>query len=129
MQRVFVHESIAKDFAARLAEATGRLRVGPPESPDTEVGPLIRPAEVARVGQWVEEAVARGGSVLTGGKPLDHNCYAPTVVYDPPDDCRLSREEVFGPVVCIYPYADLDTAIAWANALPWAFQAACMVRL
>jgi acyl-CoA reductase-like NAD-dependent aldehyde dehydrogenase len=128
VQRIYVHRSIAEDVASGLADLAAKLRVGDPTRPETEVGPLIRAAEVKRVGEWVEEAVGRGARLLTGGKALANNCYAPTVLYDPPDDCRVSREEVFGPVVCVYPYDDVDVAIARANALPWAFQAAIFTR-
>ena len=128
VQRIYVHRSIAEDVGGRLADLAAKLKVGDPTKPETEVGPLIRAAEVKRVGEWVDEAVARGARLLTGGKALANNCYAPTVLYDPPDDCRVSREEVFGPVVCVYPYDDVDVAIARANALPWAFQAAIFTR-
>ncbi|HUP28901.1 MAG TPA: aldehyde dehydrogenase family protein [Usitatibacter sp.] len=128
VQRVFAHSSIAEDVGRGLAALAAKLRVGDPAEAATEVGPLIRPGEVKRVGEWVGEAVTRGARLLSGGKPLPGNCYAPTVLYDPPDDCRVSREEVFGPVVCVYPYDDVDAAIARANALPWAFQAAVFTR-
>jgi acyl-CoA reductase-like NAD-dependent aldehyde dehydrogenase len=128
VQRVFAQRAIADALARRLAEMAGMLRVGDPTLPETEVGPLIRPAEVQRIASWVDEAVARGARVLTGGKALGGNCYAPTVLYDPPDDCRVSREEVFGPVVCVYPYDDVMTAISRANALPYAFQAAAFTQ-
>ena len=128
VQRIYVHGSIAEDVGRRLADLAAKLRVGDPARADTEVGPLIRAGEVKRVGEWVDEAVGRGARLLTGGKALANNCYAPTVLYDPPDDCRVTREEVFGPVVCIYPYDDMDAAIARANALPWSFQAAIFTR-
>lgn len=128
VQRIYVHRSIALDVGRQIADLAAQLKVGDPALPDTEVGPLIRASEVRRVGEWVAEAVARGARVLTGGRAFDGNCYAPTVLYDPPDDCRVSRDEVFGPVVCVYPYDELDAAIGRANALPWAFQAAVFTR-
>ena len=128
VQRVYAHRSIAEQVGKRLAELAARLKVGDPTAPDTEVGPLIRAGEVKRVGEWVDEAVGRGARLLTGGKPLANNCYAPTVLHDPPADTRVSREEVFGPVVCVYPYDDLEEAMARANALPYAFQAAIFTR-
>ena len=88
------------------------------------MGPLIRPAEVDRIDEWVCEAVAAGGKLLAGGKRLDNNCYTPTVILDPPDDTRISALEVFGPVICVYSYEDLGAAIEQANSLPTAFQAA-----
>jgi acyl-CoA reductase-like NAD-dependent aldehyde dehydrogenase len=128
VQRVFAHASIVSDLARRLAERANALKVGDPTSADTEVGPLIRPEEVERVHAWVEEAVTGGGTLLCGGQPLSATCYAPTVVLESPAECRLSREEVFGPVVAVYGYEDLDEACARANALPWAFQAAVFTR-
>jgi acyl-CoA reductase-like NAD-dependent aldehyde dehydrogenase len=128
VQRIFAHRTIAGELAKRLASAVEKLQVGDPARPETEVGPLIRPSEVKRVADWVDEAVQRGAKLLAGGKSLPNNCYAPTVLWDPPQDCRVSREEVFGPVVCVYPYDDMADAIAVANSLPWAFQAAVFTR-
>ncbi len=124
VQRVFAHRSVARDFAERLAEAASKLRIGDPTLEETEVGPLIRPAEVRRVGEWVEAASAGGAEVLCGGEALEESCYAATVLYQPPDDAKVSTQEIFGPVVCVYPYDDLDAAISRANALPMAFQGA-----
>ncbi|HHQ14772.1 MAG TPA: aldehyde dehydrogenase family protein [Chromatiales bacterium] len=124
VQRVFVPRAIAKDFAIRLAAGADALRIGDPLADDTEVGPLIRPAEVERVHAWVQEAVEQGAELVTGGKPLGKTTYACTVLLDPPADTKVSRMEVFGPVVCVYGYDDLDDAIAQANSLPVAFQGA-----
>ena len=128
VQRIYVARAIAEDVARRLGELAAKLKVGDPTLAETEVGPLIRAGEVKRVGEWVDEALARGARLVTGGKALGDNCYAPTVLYDPPDDCRVSREEVFGPVVCVYPYDDAAVAMKRANALPWSFQAAVFTR-
>lgn len=128
VQRVFAHASIAAELAERLAECGGKMKVGDPALPETEVGPLIRASEVARVQAWVEEAIADGGRLVCGGHPLSETCYPPTVILEPPAGCRLSTEEVFGPVVGVYAYDELDDAFARANALPWAFQAAVFTR-
>jgi acyl-CoA reductase-like NAD-dependent aldehyde dehydrogenase len=128
VQRVFADRSVANALASRLAEAATALEVGDPTLPDTEVGPLIRPSEVQRVGEWVDEARKGGARVLCGGEPISERAYAPTVLLDPPDDCRVSTLEVFGPVVCVYPFDDLDDAIARANSLPFSFQAAVFTR-
>ena len=124
VQRVYVHEEICEDFANLLATKASELVVGNQLESTTEVGPLITTNEVERVGQWVDEAVAKGGKLLTGGKALSDSCYAPTVLLDPPADCQVSMLEIFGPVVCVYTYNHKDEAIAKANALPVAFQAA-----
>jgi acyl-CoA reductase-like NAD-dependent aldehyde dehydrogenase len=128
VQRVYAHCSVAEELAARLAEGASRLRIGDPTVPETEVGPLIRTAEVERVGRWVSEAVAGGARLLAGGEALSDRSYACTVLLDPPADSRVSTEEIFGPVVCVYAYDDLEKAVAQANALPWAFQAAVFSR-
>jgi acyl-CoA reductase-like NAD-dependent aldehyde dehydrogenase len=124
VQRVYCHASMARELAAGLAALATALQVGDPTSADTEVGPLIRTREVTRVHEWVTGAIAAGAEKLCGGEVLSASCYAPTVLFDPPDDVTISQQEVFGPVVCIYSYADMDAAIARANALPVAFQAA-----
>ena len=98
--------------------------MGDPIKDETECGPLIRPAEVERVESWVDAAVQGGGRLAAGGKRLGSTLYQPTVLVDPPHDADVSRKEVFGPVVCVYGYDDVDGAIAHANALPYAFQAA-----
>ena len=124
VQRLFVPRTDAKAFAEELAHQASRLVVGAPEDPATEIGPLIRHAEVVRVEEWVDEAIAAEATLLTGGKALSASCFPPTVLLDPPTDAKVSTLEIFGPVVCVYSYDDLDEAVAQANALPVAFQAA-----
>ena len=124
VQRVYAHESVCEELAQQLAAKAGKLVVGDQMDQATEVGPLITPGEVERVGQWVDEAVEKGGKLLTGGKRLSETCYSPTVILNPPADCQVSQQEVFGPVVCVYSYADKEDAIARANSLDVAFQAA-----
>ena len=123
VQRVFAPAAEASDFAEQLAERAQKLIVGAPEERATEVGPLIRHAEVTRVGEWVDEAVAGGAKLLAGGEKISASCYAPTVLLDPPPDARVSIQEIFGPVVCVYGNDNLDAAVAQANSLPVAFQA------
>ena len=123
VQRIYAHESIARDVANKLATAGKEMIVGDPLSEQTEVGPLIRPDEVERVASWVQEAVDTGAELLCGGQVLPNNCYAPTVLFNPPADSKVSTAEVFGPVVCVYPFNDLDQAITAANSLDVAFQA------
>jgi acyl-CoA reductase-like NAD-dependent aldehyde dehydrogenase len=92
------------------------------------VGPLIQPREADRVSSWVEEAVAGGGQAVVGGERRSETTLSPTVLLNPPREARVSREEVFGPVTCVYRYTDLDQAIAAANALPVAFQASVFAQ-
>ncbi len=124
VQRVFVPKKHARAFARALANRAEDLVVGDPLDPQTEVGPLIRPAEVDRVAEWVEAAVTDGARLVCGGERLDNNCYAPTVLLDPPAGARVSTLEIFGPVVCVYAYDKVEDAVEQANSLPTAFQAA-----
>ncbi len=128
VQRVYAHRSIAGELAGRLADGAQALETGDPLMETTEVGPLIRPGEVDRVDEWVDEARRTGATLLAGGERRQGNCYAPTVLLDPPDEARVSQQEVFGPVVCVYGYDELDEAVARANSLPYAFQAAVFTR-
>ena len=124
VQRVFAPKKIAAKFAKALANVAGELSVGAPEESATEVGPLIRHAEVERVATWVDEAVAAGAKLLCGGSKISKSCYAPTVLLNPPDDAKVSTLEIFGPVICVYGYDDMAHAVRQANDLPVAFQAA-----
>ena len=128
VQRVFAHAEIARPLADGLAGLAVELSVGDPTDAKTEVGPLIREAEVTRIDEWVQEATDGGAELLCGGRPVSTTCYAPTVLFDPPPDARVSTEEIFGPVVCVYPYDELDDAIERANSLPFAFQASVFTR-
>lgn len=124
VQRIFVDRSLARALAEKLADAAGKLVIGDPTLATTEVGPLIRPAEVERVDRWVTEAIAEGAERLSGGRPFSGTCYECTVLYNPSPASRVSTQEIFGPVVCVYPYDRIDNAIEQANQLPFAFQAA-----
>ena len=128
VQRLYAHESIARQLADDIAHHAKALVVGDPLQKATEVGPLISPKEVKRVSQWVNEAKAAGSQILAGGKALSPTCYAPTVIYNPSAGAKVSLSEVFGPVICIYPYSDLDQAIGCANQLSFAFQASIFTK-
>lgn len=128
VQRVFAHQSIARQVAEGLAKLGSAMVVGDPTDPATEVGPLIRPREVERVHQWVTNAKDKGAQVLCGGAPISATCYPPTVLFDPPADVEVSCQEIFGPVICVYSCADTDEAIGRANDVPFSFQAAVMTR-
>jgi acyl-CoA reductase-like NAD-dependent aldehyde dehydrogenase len=128
VQRVFAERSIARELAERLRDAASTMTVGDPTSADSDIGPLIREAEVTRVHEWVREAIDAGGEALIGAEPIGTRAYAPTILFDPPADVRASTHEIFGPVICVYPVDDLDEGIARANSLPYAFQASIFTR-
>jgi acyl-CoA reductase-like NAD-dependent aldehyde dehydrogenase len=123
VQRVFSYGASAKALAESIADHASNLIVGNATDAETQCGPLIRNREVDRVEAWVADAVSAGAEVICGGRRMSDSCYAPTVLYNPPEDCRVSREEIFGPVISVYEKQDLNDAIAQANSLPYAFQA------
>ncbi|MRI31856.1 aldehyde dehydrogenase [Endozoicomonas sp. OPT23] len=123
-QRIFVHKSQSQAFIKKFSLEAKQLKVGNPTEDTTEVGPLIRLAEIDRVEEWVNEARQNGATVTCGGQKVGQTCYMPTVIVEPSVSDRVSQQEVFGPVVCIYEYDDINTAIKQANDLPFAFQAA-----
>ena len=118
VQRIYAHRSIVDGSPSGLAEHAAKLRVGDPPLAETEVGPLIRPGEVERVDEWVEEAVAKGARAALRGQGAVGDVLRADRAARSADGCRVSTQEVFGPVVCVYAYDDLDDAIARANALP-----------
>jgi len=123
-QRVYVKESLHDHLVEALSESVSALTVGNASDSATEVGPLIRPAEVDRVEEWVDEAVSLGAEVTVGGSRLKGNFFQPTLMLNPSRESRLGSEEVFGPVVCVYRYQHLEEALTQANLHPHAFQAA-----
>lgn len=127
-QRIYVHRDIADDFTQKLIARVEKLRTSDPTLKDTEVGPLILPREADRVSEWIEEAVRGGATLATGGNRLSRTTLQPTVLLDPAADAKISRQEIFGPVVAVYRFGDIDEAIALANSLPTAFQASIFAQ-
>ena len=123
VQRVFIHKALAESFVEQLANYAQQQHIGDPTVETTDVGPLIRPAEVERISSWVDEAKDGGAQCVTGGNVISKTCYECTVLTNPSLDSKVSTAEIFGPVVCVYEYDDLDWAIEQSNALPFSFQA------
>ncbi len=115
--RFYVHESLADEFASRLAQRMGALKLGRGTDPEVDVGPLIDGAQLRKVTELVEDADERGARVVTGGKPAGGSGYffEPTVLAAVPDDARLLREEIFGPVAPIISFSTEEEALAGAN--------------
>jgi succinate-semialdehyde dehydrogenase / glutarate-semialdehyde dehydrogenase len=115
--RFHVHESVAGEFAGRLAERMGALKVGRGTDPDVTVGPLIDDDQRGKVADLVEDAAGKGAKVLVGGSRLDGpgHFYEPTVLGDVPDGARLLAEEIFGPVAPVAAFSSDEEALAAAN--------------
>jgi succinate-semialdehyde dehydrogenase/glutarate-semialdehyde dehydrogenase len=115
--RFHVADSIADQFAQKLAERLGSMKVGRGTEDGVEVGPLIDDNQRSKVAELVQDAVKLGAKPLVGGHALDGSgyFYEPTVLTDVPDDARLLREEIFGPIAPVKGFRDEDEAIAAAN--------------
>ncbi len=129
IQRILLHEDIADGFIERLVQRMGALRVGDPLDPETDVGPLISPDDRDRVKDWVDEAVAGGAELLTGGELVDEGrCLGPTLIGAPPRDSKVWREEIFGPVATVDRYSDFEQALTMANDSKFGLQAGVFTR-
>jgi len=115
--RFHVADAVAAEFAERLAERMGALKIGRGTEEGVQVGPLIDEGQLEKVAELVDDAVGKGARVLCGGERVDGpgHFYKPTVLADIPDDARLLREEIFGPVAPVKRFATEDDAIAAAN--------------
>jgi acyl-CoA reductase-like NAD-dependent aldehyde dehydrogenase len=127
VQRIYVQERIHDEFCAKLAGAVERLVVGDPADEATDVGPVITPESYQRVRDWIDEAVAAGAKILTGGRSHG-GLLEPTVLDGITPTMNVACREVFGPVVGVASYHAIDGAIALCNATPFGLQAAIFTR-
>lgn len=118
VQRLYVQREVEDAFTNRLVDEVSRLQVGDPSDPETFVGPLISTGEAERVDDWISAAVGAGARCLVGGHRKDR-VVAPTVLTDVRPDMRVMCSEVFGPVVSVRPYEDLETAVEEINGTPY----------
>jgi acyl-CoA reductase-like NAD-dependent aldehyde dehydrogenase len=123
--RILFQDNIFAEFAAKLAAAVSRLRVGDGADPATEVGPLVTAAQQKRVLDYLDIGVAEGARIaaqapLPTDPRLANGFYVPpTVLTDVTPDMRVATEEIFGPVVTLTPFADEDEAVRTANGTPF----------
>jgi len=124
--RVFVHDAVHDAFAAKLAARVAALSVGPATDPTSQIGPMINARAVEKIDRHVQDAVARGGKVLTGGArltALGANYYAPTVLVNADATMACACEETFGPVAPLTRFTTEDEVIAAANDTPFGLAA------
>ncbi len=121
--RIYVHDSIIEDFTAAYAAASEALVVGDPLDESTDIGPLVNQAGLDKVVQHVNDAVARGAELITGGRHLHDLYYAPTVLKGVSSEALMMREETFGPVAPIAPFSSDAEAISLANDTPFGLAA------
>lgn len=123
VQRIFIEKPVYNQFVDQFVEQTKRVRMGNKQDEATDMGPLIAEKEAIRVEEIVNEAVEYDGvTVLTGGY-RDGAYYAPTVLSDVVPGAKIAQEEIFGPVVMVFPVDDIDEAIEKSNAVDYGLQA------
>jgi acyl-CoA reductase-like NAD-dependent aldehyde dehydrogenase len=122
VQRVLVHAPVYEDFVTRFVKQVESLKVGDPLDPETDMGPLIDAAALDRITEWVDEAVASGAEVLTGGRRRD-SFYEPTILANVTPEMKVCREEVFGPVTTVTSYQTFEEALATVNDSRYGLQA------
>jgi len=129
IQRILLHEDVADRFTEAFVKKVSGLKVGDPLDEETDVGPLISPKDRDRVKEWIDEAVAAGAELLTGGELVDEGrCLAPTVIANPPHRAKVWREEIFGPVATVERYSDFGEALRLANDSRYGLQAGVFTR-
>jgi acyl-CoA reductase-like NAD-dependent aldehyde dehydrogenase len=122
-QRVYVHSTIHDDFVSALVEHVATLRVGDPLDEGTDVSAMISTDDTDRVKSWIDDAVAAGARVAVGGE-VEGRLLQPTVLTRTTPDMKVCSEEVFGPVVAVAAYDDVDEAMRLANDTRYGLQAA-----
>ena len=122
LQRAFVHESIFNAYLHGLLAATNKLHVGHPYETSTDIASLIDEPAAIRVESWIQQAVDSGASLVSGGARR-FATLEPAILTDVPATARISCEEVFGPVLAVYRYRELEEAIEQANSTPYGLQA------
>ena len=131
VERLFVEASVAERFTRLCVEKTQKLKLGPGSDSGSEIGPLIRPQIVQRMGELIADAVERGAKVLCGGRPrpdLGPNFFEPTVLTGVDSTMQLFGDETFGPILAIQAVADDEEAIRQANDTQFALAASLWTR-
>jgi acyl-CoA reductase-like NAD-dependent aldehyde dehydrogenase len=126
-QRILTSQRVSGAFLDALKPRVEALTVGNPVAEGTKIGPLVREAEAMRVAAWIEEAVAGGAKLVTGGK-REGALHAPTILDQVDPDMRVSRDELFGPAVAVTRFHDIDEAIRLANDTRYGLSAAIFTQ-
>ncbi len=128
VQRIYLHEKIAKEFTDKFLNGVKKLKIGNPLEKDTDVGPMIDPAEVERVELWIEDAVSTGAEVLAGGNRINNRVFSPTVLNNVSSDMKVVKDEVFGPVVSFFTFVDISSAISELDRSQYGLQAGIFTK-
>lgn len=127
-QRIYIHESIFKEFTSKFIDLTSKLRQGDPLDPTTDISSMIDEENAIRVEEWINEAVNAGASVLLGGKRVG-TYIEPTVITNTKKEMKVCALEVFGPVVILESYSDFHKAIFETNCSEYGLQAGVFTNM
>ena len=128
VQRVYVQREVIDEFLERLVPKVEKLRVGDPADENTDVGPVIDSGNRERILGWLEEALAGGAEIVTGGPGDESGPLRPTVLRGVTPEMKVCSLEIFGPVCSVIPYESLEDAFEQANATEYGLQAAIFTR-
>lgn len=128
-QRLYLPKNISAEFLEIIIELTNKLIVGDPNSDNTNLGPLIKSEALDKFDLWINEAINTKSinsktKLLCGGKRLDNNCFEPTIILNPDGNSKLITNEVFGPILSIIEYEDINSAIEKINSTDYIFHSA-----
>lgn len=121
VQRAYIHRSQYESFKSALIERAQKLKLGDPQHPQTDMSVMISPSADERILGWIQEAVAGGGKILTGGQ-VENDIFLPTILEDVPNTAKLIQQEAFAPVVCLIPFDNFDDALNMVNNSPYGLQ-------
>lgn len=127
VQRIFVQRGVEEKFLAKLVEGVRKLKVADPLDETADLGPMIDENAARRAANWIDEAVASGATLLTGGKRTGP-FLEPTVLTHTKPEMKVSCQEVFAPVVTVEPYDNFEDAIGRINASPYGLQTGIFTR-
>jgi len=127
LQRLYLHQAIAKEFTQKFVEATAKLKVGNPLDKDSDVGPMIDEKEAKRAEAWISEAVGQGAKILVGGK-REGRILWPTILDNVRHDMKVMCQETFAPLVSLVTYKDFDEALELLADSPYGLQAGIYTR-
>lgn len=122
VQRIYLSKEVSDTFINKFKEEVKKVNLGDPMDKKTVVGPLIRDSEIKRVHQWVGESIENGSELILGGKILSESTYDKTIILNPKKGDKISQFEIFGPVVTINEFENLENAIDDANSVNVSFQ-------
>ncbi len=127
IQRIFLHENIYDRFMTDFVAATKKLKIGNPMDEDTDIGPMINIGAAQQIEEWINEAVQKGGHLVTGGQ-RNGTLFEPTILEQVKPELRVSCQEAFAPVVVVSPYKDFEKALKGVNHSIYGLQAGVFTK-